>query len=293
MILPKQEMLDILGESDSQVLTFIHEGVEREIKNYCHWEIEEATYTNRLLDGNGRRWLDLELKNVTALARVSTGLTAAINIKHSTASSNAYAKVNVTDSAPVSLGLVVADGSDVSDTTELFSTYTTLTLLVAQINARSGNGWSAQLDDADFGIFASTNLVGTQNVYAGTWDGTDPGWTDLMMPDQPIMGYELEADQGSLYLSGGWPSGVKNIPVTVTAGWTTASMPADLKQAVATMVTFFNTRQSQGITAGISEFDLGHLRIKYNTEMAAEGASSIPIETLNVLDAKYVVRELL
>lgn len=293
MILPTQDMLELTGQSFSFDLDFIHKGVEEEIKNYCNWEIEEATYTNRLLDGTGRRDLPLFLKNVTSLIRVSTRLIEAINIKHTTASSNAYAKVNYTARTPVSLGLVVADGADVSDTTELFATYTTLTLLVAQINARSGSGWEAQLDDSDFGVFASTNLVETQNVFAGTWDGSDPGWTDLFMPDRPIRDHTLVASEGTLHRSGAWPAGTRNIPVTCTAGWTTANMPADLKRAVSTMIGFFSSRQQQGITTGIKGFDLGHLRIEYATEMSETGRSSIPIEVLDVLDADYRVSALL
>ena len=292
MILTLPEMLIMTGESHTDDLEFTHQAVEREIKNYCRWEIESATYTNRLLDGTGTRWLDTNLKNVTSLARVSVGLIPAIEIKHSTASSNAYAKVNYTDDTPISLGLVVADGSDVSDTTDPFATYATLTALVAQINA-SANDWSAQLDDADFGVFASTNLIETQNVFAGTWDGTDPGWVELLMPDQPIGEYELHAEQGNIYVSGGWPKGVRNIPVTLTAGWTTADMPFDIKQAVAKSIKFIFTRHQQDISAGIAEFDLGHLRIKYNTEVQESGASSIPVEVLDVLDADYKVGSLL
>jgi hypothetical protein len=285
-------MLTLVGESDSFDLDFAHRGVEREIKNYCQWEIESADYINKLLNGSGTRTLKLGVRNVTAFVKVSLGFRAAINIKHSTASSNAYAKVNVSGNAPVSLGLVVADGSDVGDTTELFSTYTTMTALVAQINARSGNGWSAQLDDADYGIFASTNLIPIQNVYAGTQDGTDPGWTDLMMPDEPLTGYELNENVGSISLPGGWPKGTKNIPATFTAGWTTANMPDDLKQAVAQMINFFYTKHQQG-TTGIKSFSLSHLRIEYITEMRESGSSSIPIEVLDVLDADYKASVLL
>lgn len=293
MILPKQDMLNLTGESDSQDLDFVHRAVEREVKAYCHWEIESATYTNMLLDGSGRRWLDLGVKNVTALIRVSTDLITAIKIKHSTASSNAYFSVNYTDNAPISLGLEVVDGSALSSTAELFATYTTMTTLVAQINARSGNGWSAEIEDSDYGAFASTNLLETLNVYAGTWDGADPGWTDLLMAGEPATGYELHAEQGSIYRSSGWPGGVRNIPVSMTAGWTTANMPYDIKQAVAKSIKFIFTRHQQDISAGIQEFDLGHLRIKYGEEMAESGASSIPIEVLDVLDADYKVQAML
>lgn len=290
MILPKQELMELTGLSDSFDLDFAHRGVEREIKNYCGWEIESAIYNNILVDGSGGQWIWPGHKNITALARSATSLQAAINFKHGTAASNAYAKVNYTDSAAVSLGLVVADGTTESDTTELFASYTTMTLLVAQINIRLGNGWSAELSDSDYGIFASTNLIEMDNINAGTWDGTDPGWSELMMPGMPVGGVKVERTEGGLYRSSGWPEGVQNIPLTYTAGWTTATMPADIKQAVAQFASFFYNQQQQG-GIGIKSFDLGHLQIEYaNASSSTTAESSIPIAALDVLDQRYRIK---
>jgi hypothetical protein len=287
MIVPLQEMLTLTGESDSFDLRFNHNGVEKEVKNYCGWEIESGVYTNRLVDGTGTSWLDLGLKNVTALSRIAIDTVEAIKIKHSTLSSNAYAKVNYTDNAPISLGLEVDDGDDVSSATSLFATYTTMTTLIAQI---TGNGWSAEIYDSDYGSFGSTNLLKTDNLACGTRDGTDPGWQHLYMPGEPIRGFEINNAEGTIYLSTGWPSGVRNIPVTVTAGWTTATMPADLKRVVAVLVKYFYNKHQLDST-GIKMFDLGHLKIEY--EKAEVGASSIPIEVLDVLDLKYKVIDFL
>jgi len=286
MILPKQELLDMTGLTDSVAVDIAHKGVEREIKNYCGWEIESTTYANQLIDGSGSQWVWPGPKNITALVRVGTTLQTAINFKHSTASSNAYGRVNYTDNAAVSLGLVVADGSAVSDTTELFSTYSTMTLLVAQINARSGSGWSAELNDSTYGIFASANLLETDNITAGTWDGTDPGWSELVMPGQPVGGVRIERTEGGLHRSSGWPEGTQNIPITYTAGWTTPNMPDDIKQAVAMFTSYFYNKQQQD-TTGIKSFSLGHLRIEYATTTASGASSSIPIEVLDVLDLRY------
>jgi len=186
-----------------------------------------------MVDGSGDQRIWPGHKNITSLVRAATGKRTAINIKNSTASSNAYAEVTYTDLTPTSLGLVVADGAALSDTTELLATYTTMTLLVAQINTRSGSGWSAELYDSDYGIFGSTNLLEVDSLAAGTEDGTDPGWSELAMPGAAIQGVTVERTEGGLYRSAGWPSGDKNIPLTYIAGWTTANMPSDLKQAVA------------------------------------------------------------
>ncbi len=289
MIVPKQEMLELTGESNSFELDFAHRGVEKEVKNYCGWEIESGTYTNRLVDGTGTSWLGLGLKNITALSRIAIDTVEVIKIKHSTLSSNAYAKVNYTDNAPISLGLEVDDGADVSSATNFFATYTTMTTLIAQI---TGNGWSAEIYDSDYGAFGSTNLLRIDNLACGTWDGADPGWQYLYMPGEPIRGFEISREEGSLYLNTGWPSGVRNIPVTLTAGWTTATMPADLKRAVAMLVKYFYNKHQQDAT-GIKSFDLGHLKIEYALETTETGQKSIPIEILDVLDLKYKVVDLL
>lgn len=286
MIIPKQEVLELIGESDSFDLDLFHRSAEQEIKNYCGWELESATYTNQLVDGTGSDWLWPGPKNITALIRAATDKIAAINFKHSTAASNAYGTVTYTNRVAVSLGLEVADGTAISSTTELFSTYSTMTLLTAQINARSGSGWSAELNDSDYGIFASTNLLESDNINAGTWDGTDPGWSELQMPGKPVSGITIERIGGGLQRSAGWPSGTRNITLTYTAGWTTANMPPDLKQAVIQLMQFFYTRHQQQ-TTGIKSFSLGHLRIEYALANDQESTSSIPIEALDVLDQRY------
>lgn len=289
MIVPKQEIIGLTGLADSFDLDFTHRGVETEIKNYCGWEIESGTYTNRLVDGTGTAWLDLGLKNVTALSRIATGMVPAIKIKHTTASSNAYAKVSYTDNAPISLGLEVDDGADESSATNLLATYTTMTTLVAQI---TGNGWSGELYDSDYGTFGSTNLLQLDSLVCGTWDGTDPGWEYLYMPDRPISADRINRADGSVYRSGGWPDGVRNIPLTCIAGWTTANMPADLKRAVAMLVKYFYNKFLQDAT-GVKSFSLGHLKIEYAMETTETGQKAIPIEILDILDLKYKVVDLL
>ncbi len=291
MIIPKQDLMEITGLPDSFNLDLTHKGVEQEIKNYCGWNLESATYTNIMVDGTGGRWIWPGHKNITDLIRAGVDQVPAINIKNGTAASNAYAKVTYTDLTPTALGLVVADGAALSSTTEAFSTYSTMTLLVAQINARSGSGWSAELYNSDYGIMASTNLIEVDNKAAGTWDGNDPGWTALDMPGKPVSDVAVERVEGGLFRPSGWPPGVQNIPLTYTAGWTTPNMPADLQQAVVMLTQFFwNKHQQQ--TTGIKSFSLRNLRIEYALGEVAGVASSIPIEVLNVLDTTYKIKGL-
>lgn len=288
MILPKQDLLELIGESDSFDLDFTHKAVEKEIKNYCGWDMESATYTNRLVDGSGNSVLNLCLKNITALSRISTSIEPAIKIKHTTASSNAYAKVVYSSGTPTSLDLTVDDGSDASSSSIAFSTYTTMSTVIAQI---ASNGWSAEVYDTDYNSFASTNLLELENLYAGTWDGTDPGWEYLYMAGEPMTDFTLRAAEGTVIRSGGWAEGTRNIPITLTAGWTTPNMPEDLKQSVAMLVRYFYTKHQEQ-TIGIRSFSLGHLSIQYNTEISETGSSSIPIEVLDVLDLSYKVGSL-
>jgi len=294
VIIPKQDLLELTGIADSVSFDLTHQGVEQEIKNYCGWELESKTYTNIAVDGSGGDYIWPGHKNITALVRAATGKRAAINIKHGTASSNAYAKVTYTDLVPTSLELVVGDGSDAGDSSDAFSDYATLTLLVDQINDNSAD-WSAELYNSNYGVFASTNLLEVDSLMAGTEDGGDPGWTELQMPGEALKDVTVERTEGGLYRSAGWPSGNKNIPLTYIAGWTTANMPSDLKQAVAILVQFFWNKQSQagfGAGVGVKGFSLGQLRIEYAQASSSEGgaASSIPIEVLNVLDMKYRIK---
>ena len=294
MIVPKQDIIEITGIADSVALDASHKAVEREIKNYCGWEIESFTYKNQLLDGTGSGKLWPGPKNITALVRASTCLETAINFKHSTASSNAYGVVTYTDRVPTSLGLVVADGTTESSTTELFTTYTTMTLLVAQINARSGNGWSAELNNSDYGIFGSTNLIEKDNIYAGTQTSSAPGWSELMMPGQPADGITVERTEGGLFRSSGWPSGTKNIPVTYTAGWTTADMPEDIQNVIVHYVQIdYDKTQAGG--GGIKSFSLLELDIEYETSSTTSGSSSSSGgfaigEARSILDTRYRIK---
>jgi len=287
VIVPKQDIIEITGIADSVALDSSHKAVEREIKNYCGWEIESFTYKNQLLDGTGSDKIWPGPKNITALIRASDSLETAINFKHSTASSNAYGVVTYTDRVPISLGLVVADGTTESSTTELFATYTTMTTLVAQINARSGNGWSAELNDSKFGIMASTNLIEKDNIYAGTEDGTDPGWSELMKPGTPVGGVTVERTEGGLFRSSCWPSGTKNIPVTYTAGWTTANMPDDIQGVIIHYVQIDYNKTQQG-GGGIKSFSLLELDIEYETSGTESSSSGFAIgDARSILDTRY------
>jgi hypothetical protein len=283
MIVPKQEILALTGESDSFDLDFAHRGVEEEVKSYIGWDPESTTYNNKLIDGTGGDTLWLPGKNITAIGLVSTSKQQAIKIKNTTANANSYARVIYSSNAASSLGL---NRAGASETDIAFSTYTTLTDIVSQIDA-TGSGWSADIYDSDYDSFPSTVLLEEDNVYCGTWDGSDPGWSDLYMPGEPVTGYTLERTEGGLYRSGEWPNADKSVIATFTAGWSTANMPADLKRAVATLVKYFYNRHQQA-TTGVKSYSLGHLRVEYDA--GSEGASSIPIEVLDVLETKYRIQ---
>lgn len=291
MILPRQDALELMGQSEAVDVNFYHASVEQEIINYIGWNPESTTYTNIAVDGSGGDTIWPGHKNITKLTKASLGIEAAINIKHGAASSNAYAAVNYTNNIGASLGLDVDDGTTESSVTELFSSSATLTALVAYINTQSGNGWSAELFDSNFGIMKSTNLIEVDNLYAGTEDGTDPGWSELKKPTRPVGDVKVERTEGGLFRPGGWPSGDKNISLTYTAGWTTADMPGDLKQAVIQLMKFFFTRHQQD-AEGIKSFSLRNLKIEYATANDTESKSAIPISVLEVLDTRYRIDNL-
>ena len=71
--------------------------------------------------------------------------------------------------------------------------------------------------------------------------------TDIYTYEEHVE-YELHSEQGMLYKYDKWTVGTKNFKVTYTYGYTTATMPSDLKKACSLLATLqYNNRSNQGI----------------------------------------------
>jgi len=93
--------------------------------------------------------------------------------------------------------------------------------------------------------------------------------------------FELYYDEGILYKGGCWTRGRKNWKVIYTAGYTTANMPEDLKQAVNQMCSLIYTMKNK---QGIKSEKIGSYSISYG---AASGETvmgiGIPVSVIGMI----------
>lgn len=267
----------IPGNPASIDVDVLHDAIEKEIKNYIDWDPEATTHTNKRYDGNGSEYLFLDELYVSAVQRVANGRTNAMKIKNTaTDASNAYVSV-----ASTTLSLTVVGGSSASSTNLSLTTYSTMTTIVAAINAY-GNDWSAEVYDTDFNSYPSTNLLQIENQFAGSWNGVAASWYYLDMADKPLEITRVYKNRGMIQSLYGFPEGDQNIAVSYTAGWDSTNMPPDLKQAVMDMVKYRQNRTSQD-TTGVKSFSTGHYSVTYATS-SNNTIYDIPDEIMVILD---------
>lgn len=268
MIVPYQDVLGFTGESDSFVLSKSHAGIEAQVKKHLRWNPEQVVHTNKLYDGSGGQYLNLDEMHVTAVKRVATTREDAINIKNTaTDATNAYVSVVYTSNAPASMSLVVEGGASDSDSSLAFATHTTLTALIAAINAL-GNGWSAAISDSDYGSYKTTNLLELANLDCTSWDGTAASWEYVGMAAEPVSSVRLYGDRGQLYSPSAFPGGHRNVAISYTSGYTLATIPNDISLAVLTLLKFEHSKADGGMI-GIAQYSLGHLSVRFaDTEHA-------------------------
>ncbi len=256
-------------DSENDELSAIHDGIERFVKSYCDRDFESTSYIEAY-DGDDTQYLFLKQYPVTAVTRVGAKA-AAIKIKNTSLdASNAYVTV---DSTGITL---VVDGGANDDTTALtYANYATLSTLVAAINA-VGKGWEAAVYDSDYNDYLSSNLVHVQNFFCGSWDNVEAVYSYLDMIGKPYQGYEVYEDEGYIYYVNGFAKGNRNIIVKYTAGYSSTTMPADLKLAILEAVKFVYQQRDED-TEGVRSLRLGDYNVQYE-EM-------LPARVMTILDA--------
>lgn len=269
--------LDEGDDSENHVIQPIHNSVEQAVKEYIDWEPEETAHVNKLYDGTGDKWLMLDELYVSAMTRVATVRENAIKVKNtSTDATNAYATVSATG-----VTVVVDGGTNDDSSTLTFSSYATLTTLVAAIVA-VGKGWEAEIYDSDYNGYKSANLLQAYVQFVGSWNGVTASWSYLDMAGEPIQDVRLYADRGAIYYGSGFPSGHRNIAVSYTSGWAAASMPASFQDAVKLGVRYqYEKRNAE--TVGVSAYTVGSVRVQFSDPDAY-----LPPEAIAILDnSKY------
>ncbi len=251
-----------VGDPNSMV-SEIKDGVEKWFKSICRREFESTSYTKKYYNGNGSRTLYLDDYPITALTRLSIGRQKAIEIYNTSASTTASVSV-------ASTGLVL-ELNGTTDSTVLFATYTTIATVITAVNAL-GSGWYARIISSEFSAFKSTELlekfgqscIDSRSVY-------------LEMPYTAEHEFEVDANKGIVYLHRSFAEGYNNIVTDYTAGYSSSTMPEDVKLAVRILLKNVWQKRKEEIF-GIKGYSV--------EDMRADLQENIPHEVLNVIN-KY------
>lgn len=210
--------------------SYIHNAIEKFIKNYCSCDFEATTYQNEMYDGGGRFDLYLDHKPINYVSRLAITREDAIKIKNTmTDATSVIIRIDATNCT-----LVVDGGTGNGSNALALATYTTLTLLVDAINALSAKGWVAELCDNDFSDIKTTILL-PQTINFTTWKAGTATPNYLQIAGEPV-DFEIYANEGYLHRDGGFGYGNKNVVITYNAEAT----PSDIGYAVQAMVTIIN-----------------------------------------------------
>lgn len=234
---------DIAAGAPTEIVDIFHDAVESFANSYCRRAFDSASYTREKYDGTGTRYLFLKNYPITALARITIGTANAIRIRNT----STYTKASV---SVASTGLVLSkDGS--TDSTLLFATYTTMTLLVAAINA-IGSGWYAELEDSSYASFASSELI--EKFGLSCIDSND---IDLKIPYEGAeYNFDVIANEGRIIFNRDLPTNSQCIFVDYTAGYSSSTIPDDLTLAIKVFVRNLYQKHNEE-TFGVNNFSLG------------------------------------
>ena len=264
----------------SDIVTTIHAGVEEAVLTFCGVDSWNSTsYTHELYNKGYGNYLWTKNYPITTLSSVSMGKLDGIKIKNT--DTDATTAIVDVSSSVVTLTLTGGDnaGSDEVD----FETYTTLATLVAQINTL-GKGWSAEVVDSDLNSILSTELVPVYGKHVGSRRNLTADWSYLEIPDDPLGDIQVDFDSGELYRENGWEAGYQNIDISYIAGYSSTTMPEDLKLAVLNWVKIrYNAAQEN--SEGLQSLTVGSLSQRY--------LEDIPEIVLKTIDSPKYRREVI
>lgn len=278
------DMLDFLGNPSAEDAGFaeqIQESVEKWIQRECRRTFETTTYLLERYNGTGSRYLYLRNYPVTNVLMIAIGNRDAIKICNTNAGTTA--------SASVTSSSVILTRDNVTDSTLAFATYTTITTLVAAINA-VGSGWTASVLDSSYGSYKSNFLIprfGNNCI--------NSNWVYLRIPEKPEDEFEVYENRGTVALMRSYssatetecvfPKGNNNIYVSYTAGYTEDDMPDDLQLAIKIFVKDIYQKKKDS-SWNLKSFTIGPISYTY-----ADNNYNIPMETQNYL--QYFKRKMI
>lgn len=242
---------DISVGSPTSVALSIKDAAEDYVQRYCGKTFDTTSYTLEAYDGKGTQNLFLKNYPIITLTRLAIGRTEVISIYNST--THTSISVSVTDT-----GITLSrDGS--TDATLAFADYTTMSTMVAAINA-VGSNWSASILSSLYDSFLSSSLL---PIYGQST--IDSNYVYLEMPYEDAEDdFKVFENQGRIYREAGFPKGTKNIFVTYSAGY--SSVPEGLKLAVKVITQNIYSKW-QGNYWGLTAYQTGDVMEKFgNTE---------------------------
>jgi len=259
-IVSDYELYDFLGKDDSaeeySYYATVRDAVEKWVQNYCGRTFESTVYKERC-DGSGSSKLILKNYPITSINRLALSKEDAMMVRNTGTTTHATVSVNST-------GIVLSkDG--LSNSSVTFATYTTLQTVVNAINAISG--WEAALVSSTFANYQSTELIPAMGLYC-----LNSTWAYLSIPYEAESDFDVDEERGIITLFGFgfenfngiyFPFGTRNIFVYYTAGYTSTTMPEDLKFAIKTMCKILIKKTDED-TAGIRSYMTGRVSVTFD-----------------------------
>lgn len=242
------------------VVQDILDAVDQYVKNYCRKSFESASF-REFKDGDGRNFVLLKEYPITDITRVAIGRRDAFRVRNTNTTTTASATCTRT-------GLVLTRNGT-ADSTCLFATYTTLTTLAAAVSALSG--WEGEVSSSEYASYLSTDLLEKYGLRC-----IDNNWVYFQIPETGEDDFQVDLDAGILTLTANSSRGTKNVMVEYTAGYSSATMPEDLKSAVKIIVKdWYEKRNESGFN--LSSYSIGGVSKTY--------LEHIPREAKKILDS--------
>jgi len=255
---------DIEAGDPTLIVDIIREDVEGLVSDYCRRVFEETSYRLERYDSSGGSIINLNNYPITAVDRVAVWIIGVMKVRNTNSTSTATVSVTTT-------GLrLVLDGT--ADTSVTFASNTTVTAVVAAINAL-GNGWEAEILSSVYGSVKSTELIPVYGLNV-----IDSNWVDLYKTDDHEDSFYVDLDKAQIRKFGGWPEGFRNIYVDYTAGYSADNMPKNLQLAVKILVKYFYNRRNE------DGFGLTQYRVGNNSVLSVFEAGDFPKEAKMILE---------
>lgn len=262
------EFCGVTSVDDTDLVSSIHAACEAWVEQYCNKRLTSTSYILERYDGTGTQKLFLNNYPVTALSGVYTNTQSAINVINSQTGT-----VSATISNDGTNVTLYRNGSSV--TSLALATYTTLSTLATAISAVTG--WTANVVTTDYNDYPSNFLM------TGYGYNAKSTYATLEIPDDSD-DYELDPNTGIITSWHSWSRGTRNVMVSYTAGYTSATCPDDLALAIKILTQhIWQKRNDQSF--GVQSYTTGNVGSVFEMDMS--GKMSIRVQEVKAILDKY------